>query len=76
MVNLSVVVPGRGIGGLVTGKLFDPTTGLGAVWTFRLYALISLTVLVVYAVINTAVFSRPISVPDMSLDIQREQPGK
>ena len=43
---------GRGLGFFVTGKLFDPVTGLGGRWTFRFYSLLALTVLIVYASTN------------------------
>ena len=43
---------GKGIGGAVTGKLFDPTMGLGERWTFRFYSVLSLLVLIVYSFIT------------------------
>ena len=72
-----VILTGRGIGGLVTGKLFDPASGIGDIWTFRLYGALSLLLLVVYVVINTAIFCRPILVPrNMSIEITAENTGK
>lgn len=47
---------GKGIGSLVTGKLFDPVSGLGEVWTFRLYSFLALFVLLVYAAVNLLFF--------------------
>ena len=72
-----IILAGRGIGGLVTGKLFDPASGIGDIWTFRLYGALSLLVLAVYVFINTAIFSRPILVPrNMSIEITAENTGK
>ena len=48
---------GKGIGSLITGKLFDPISGLGEVWTFRFYSFLALFVLLVYAAINV-IFAR------------------
>ncbi|KAL3880671.1 hypothetical protein ACJMK2_032893 [Sinanodonta woodiana] len=44
---------GKGIGSLVTGKLFDQKEGLlGQVWTFRLYGFVSIFTLVIYLLYN------------------------
>ncbi|KAK3611224.1 hypothetical protein CHS0354_002120 [Potamilus streckersoni] len=44
---------GKGIGSLVTGKLFDPKDGLlGQVWTFRFYGFVSLFILAIYLLYN------------------------
>ena len=51
-----LLVPGKGIGSLVTGKLFDPDTGLGEVWTFRFYSFLALFILILYAAINAIFF--------------------
>ena len=72
-----IILTGRGIGGLVTGKLFDSASGIGDIWTFRLYGALSLLVLVVYVFINTVIFSRPILRPrSMSIVITAENTGK
>ena len=71
-----IVSPGRGIGGLVTGKLFDPVSGIGEVWTFRLYGGLALVVLAVYGIINASVFSRPVFAPRrISIVITAEKSG-
>ena len=72
-----IILTGRGLGGLVTGKLFDPASGIGDIWTFRLYGALSLVVLAVYVFINTAIFNRPILRPrNMSIVITAENTGK
>ena len=48
----SHLTSGKGIGGAVTGKLFDPSMGLGERWTFRFYSVLSLLVLIVYSFIT------------------------
>ncbi|XP_045204652.2 major facilitator superfamily domain-containing protein 6-like [Mercenaria mercenaria] len=50
---------GKGIGSLITGKLFDPVSGLGEVWTFRFYGFFALFVLVVYASVQCLCFREP-----------------
>ncbi|KAL4222261.1 hypothetical protein ACF0H5_018298 [Mactra antiquata] len=35
---------GKGIGNIVTGKLYDRSSGLGPVWTFRFYGFLSLVI--------------------------------
>ncbi|KAL4230421.1 hypothetical protein ACF0H5_010803 [Mactra antiquata] len=49
---------GKGIGSLVTGKLFDPITGFGEVWTFRFYGFVAVGVGLIYGVINVLFFSQ------------------
>ena len=69
---------GRGIDGLITGTLFDPDSGLGAVWTFRLYGFIALAVMVVYIVANVTIFRRPLHMHaprNMSIEIDQDKSG-
>ena len=63
---------------MITGKLFDSESGLGAVWTFRLYGFIALAVMVVYIIANMTVFRRPLHVHaprNMSLQIDANKSG-
>lgn len=50
---------GKGIGSLITGKLFDPVSGLGEVWTFRFYGFFALFVLVLYSSVQILCFREP-----------------
>ncbi|XP_060559763.1 major facilitator superfamily domain-containing protein 6-like [Ruditapes philippinarum] len=50
---------GKGIGSLITGKLFDPVSGLGEVWTFRFYSFFALFTLIVYAAVQYFFFREP-----------------
>ena len=62
----------------MTGKLFDPETGLGAVWTFRLYGFIAFAVMVLYIIANMTVFRRPLHMHaprNMSIEIDANKPG-
>jgi hypothetical protein len=43
-------ISGKGVGSLVTCELY---TVIGIRWTFRLYGMISLALLVVYMIVNT-----------------------
>ena len=67
---------GKGIGSLVTGKLFDPYTGvLGEVWTFRAYSIVALIVLVIYAAINILFFRHKQSPASPRLEKTDKQSG-
>ena len=48
-------ITGRGISGLLTGKLFDSVSGLGERWTFRFFSLMALFVLVAYVIFNIVI---------------------
>lgn len=63
----SCFIVGKGIGSVVTGKLFDPSTGFGPVWTFRFYGIFALAVLAVYALTNIILFRHEID-SDLSTD--------
>ncbi|GFS14404.1 major facilitator superfamily domain-containing protein 6-like [Elysia marginata] len=47
---------GKGIGSFITGFMYK---GIGPRWTWRVYAIVSAVVLVVYFLLNTFVFSDP-----------------
>ena len=64
--NFSHLTSGKGIGGAVTGKLFDPTMGLGERWTFRFYSVLSLLVLIVYSFVTCV--SKLQKKPDKDID--------
>ena len=68
-------LPGKGIGSLVTGKLFDPVSGLGEVWTFRLYSFLALSVLLVYAAVNLLFFRHRQNPAELHSDKGEKQSG-
>jgi hypothetical protein len=53
------LISGKGIGSLITGKLFDPVSGLGEVWTFRFYGFFALFTHIVYAAVQYFFFREP-----------------
>ncbi|WAQ98165.1 MFSD6-like protein [Mya arenaria] len=61
---------GKGIGSLVTGQLFDARTGLGPVWTFRVYGFFAIAVLLVYGAVHFAFFRDATSDKDIASDRQ------
>lgn len=48
-----VFVLGKGVGSLVTGQLYSQ---IGIRWTFRLYAISSFVLLILYVLVNKFVF--------------------
>ena len=65
---------GRGLGFFVTGKLFDPFTGLGGRWTFRFYSLLALSVLIIYA--STNLFASKYSRRTNKEQVQHQKKGQ
>jgi len=50
----------------VTGRLFDPTTGIGPKWTFRVYGIFALAVMAIYAATHFAFFRHTAESPGMA----------
>ena len=62
----------------MTGKLFDPVSGLGGRWTFRFYSLLAFTVLIVYASTNiiASKYSRSKNNGHVSNQKKEQTPGE
>lgn len=61
---------GKGVGSLITGQLY---TQIGMRWTFRLYGILSLVLLLLYIVLNKCVFTKDrhrFQVPVIETEVQ------
>lgn len=63
----------KGVGSLITGKMFDQVNSLGPVWTFRFFGFFALFVFLLYFAVQMIFFRKAkLPLPEQKLEVEAE----